>query len=139
MATALLLLSTITGISISQPALEIRIGTGESCIGESGSLTQRPNKQIAYDLERLYDPNGFLVGEGGIYSNKSLRMSICGNMQPEQTSCGEDGSKWCFEEVNQDETCIAGIANWEENTETGNMIEYVAIFSSSEVNEDSIL
>eukprot|EP01084_Bolivina_argentea_P286286 491089_1 len=138
MVVTLLLLSIIVDIIISQTALEIQIGNGESCTGKSGSIQQQPNKQIAYDLRNLYDPNGFLVGERGIYSNKSLRMSICGHMTPNQTSCGQPDSKWCFEEVNKDESCIVGIANWEQNSETGSLIEYAAMFRTTEVNEESI-
>jgi len=139
MAFLLLLISMIIDMSVSQdPAMEIEIGRGESCIGRSGSLKQRPDKEIAYDLYKLYDPNGVLVGESGIYSNKSLRMSICGQMTNAATSC--DGEQWCFEEVNNtNNECIAGIANWIDDPEAGNVIEYAAMFNSTEVNEASVM
>ncbi len=55
MVARLLLLWIFVDITISQSTLEIPIGNGESCTGKSGSIQQRPDKQIAYDLNNLYD------------------------------------------------------------------------------------
>ena len=75
----------------------------------------------------MYTIRGVLVPERGINANKSLRMSICGDMTSELTACGNTQNRYCFEEVNLDGTCIGGIAKWEEDTADGSLIEYSAL------------
>merc|ERR1719420_2549286 len=104
MAAFLLLLPSLFHLTHAQgPQIYVPIGRGVACVGKSGPLGAYglSDKEISWELQGIYNPQGVLVGERGLYSNKSLRMSICGAMDPSVASCAGDpeDSTWCFEEV----------------------------------------
>eukprot|EP00485_Elphidium_margaritaceum_P017850 CAMPEP_0202728204 /NCGR_PEP_ID=MMETSP1385-20130828/185510_1 /ASSEMBLY_ACC=CAM_ASM_000861 /TAXON_ID=933848 /ORGANISM="Elphidium margaritaceum" /LENGTH=294 /DNA_ID=CAMNT_0049394451 /DNA_START=12 /DNA_END=896 /DNA_ORIENTATION=+ len=130
----------VTLLHSQEPQLYVRIGDGESCEGTSEELTADEGQmRVGYDFSPLYNPLGVSVPDRGLGSSKSLRMSICGAMTPENTACGKQDDIWCFEEVNLNGSCIAGIARWEQSEASGSKIQYDAMFSSQRISPDSFV
>eukprot|EP00484_Ammonia_sp_Unknown_P030440 CAMPEP_0197037342 /NCGR_PEP_ID=MMETSP1384-20130603/14580_1 /TAXON_ID=29189 /ORGANISM="Ammonia sp." /LENGTH=280 /DNA_ID=CAMNT_0042467633 /DNA_START=23 /DNA_END=862 /DNA_ORIENTATION=+ len=137
-------LSVILYLSIAtqsqEPELFVKIGNGASCEGLSGSLSEygyTADEQISFDLNELYDSTGISMQDSS--SNTQLQMSICGHIISEQSACATSEHDWCFEQTELDGTCIAGIARWEQSAESGNLIAYEAMFSTSDIRKDSVL